>query len=152
MLTSGALLLAFFLHSDSYDTPPNDSGPKSYQELKNAYDKLNDRYYTRPNDDETTELRRQNVIFQNQNLNDPPYVIEKRRSMLEQEMKQKKFTIEVEHFDNVLKGDVRKLQRKSKTPPKPELKNKAGDMTIEGFAHNNKLKLSKSQPPAPPPV
>ncbi|CAD8090629.1 unnamed protein product [Paramecium sonneborni] len=127
--------------------------PTSYAELKQIYDSIEQidskkmqRYYTHQAEEDQTELRRQNLIYQGQNLNDSPFIIEQRRKMMNEEMKQKKFKIQVEQYEKVIKGDSKILKRKDQNSEKKELKTKQGDLTLQGFAKQNKLDINKSSP------
>ncbi|CAD8188803.1 unnamed protein product [Paramecium pentaurelia] len=165
-LAIGGISIVFWsiLSDDDYSEKPKitkvagpsikiSDNPTSYAELKQIYDSIeqNDskkmqRYYTHQAEEDQTELRRQNVIYQGQNLNDSPFIIEQRRKMMNEEMKQKQFKIQVEQYEKVIKGDSKILKRKDSNQKKPELKTKQGDMTLQGFAKQKKMDINKSIP------
>ncbi|CAD8204655.1 unnamed protein product [Paramecium octaurelia] len=167
LLAIGGISIVFWsiVSDDDYSEKPKilkpapasikiSDNPTSYAELKQIYDSIeqNDskkmqRYYTHKSEEDQTELRRQNVIYQGQNLNDSPFIIEQRRKMMNEEMKQKQFKIQVEQYEKVIKGDSKILKRKDSNPKKSELKTKQGDLTLQGFAKQNKLDINKSNPP-----
>ncbi|CAD8170339.1 unnamed protein product [Paramecium octaurelia] len=165
-LTLGGISIVFWsiISDDDYSEKPEitkvkppqikiSDNPTSYAELKQIYDSIEQtdskkmqKYYTHQLEEDQTELRRQNVIYLGQNLNDSPFIIEQRRKMMNEEMKQKQFKIQVEQYEKVIKGDSKILKRKDSNPKKTELKTKQGDLTLQGFAIQNKLDINKSTP------
>ncbi|CAD8098976.1 unnamed protein product [Paramecium primaurelia] len=65
--------------------------------------------------------------------------------MINEEMIQSQFKIQVKKYEKFIKVDSKILKRKDSNPKKLELITKYGDLTQLGFTKQNKLDINKSK-------